>query len=362
MTHKPQEFGSLQRQLEGLNRNAGTHAAGVVISNEPLWHKTPLFKPSGQDTLATQYSGKYVEDVDLIKFDFLGLKTLTVVEEALKLVKERHGVEINFKEIGSSPDAYSKHVSNRTVIITLPSSRSHETIPTTAAQVSPRHSRQTSSPQRVTATNSDISRRRVKHEQDSSTNKPRPETTLGRRPSTRPEGHIHCHTDRGTPQRGRSRATTADQIHGATPTRARHKTMQQDVSQTGRPHYRPSVQHVRQNAHPQDKTNRQNGNTSRHPSCAPDTRKSNTPRRRTLEATVREHPDDSPHAAGPSPKQKTTQTSSEPAATHTTRQQHDTTPHAATREPTRRARKRRPGRHRDHHGRASRQAPPPQKQ
>ncbi|MFW2608612.1 hypothetical protein, partial [Aliarcobacter butzleri] len=62
--------------LEGLNRNAGTHAAGVVISNEPLWNKTPLFKPSGLDTLATQYNGKYIEDVDLIKFDFLGLKTL----------------------------------------------------------------------------------------------------------------------------------------------------------------------------------------------------------------------------------------------------------------------------------------------
>ncbi len=84
--------------LEGLNRNAGTHAAGVVISNEPLWLKTPLFKPTGLDTLATQYSGKYVEDVDLIKFDFLGLKTLTVIEEALQLVERRHGKRINFVE------------------------------------------------------------------------------------------------------------------------------------------------------------------------------------------------------------------------------------------------------------------------
>ncbi|MFT7823154.1 MAG: DNA polymerase III subunit alpha [Sulfurimonas sp.] len=84
--------------LEGLNRNAGTHAAGVVISNEPLWKKTPLFKPSGLDTLATQYSGKYVEDVDLIKFDFLGLKTLTVVEEANKLVEKRYGKRIEFIE------------------------------------------------------------------------------------------------------------------------------------------------------------------------------------------------------------------------------------------------------------------------
>jgi len=82
--------------LEGLNRNAGTHAAGVVISNEPLWKKTPIFKPTGQDTLATQYNGKYVEDVDLIKFDFLGLKTLTVIEEALQLVEKRHGKRIDF--------------------------------------------------------------------------------------------------------------------------------------------------------------------------------------------------------------------------------------------------------------------------
>ncbi|MAD42993.1 MAG: DNA polymerase III subunit alpha [Arcobacter sp.] len=82
--------------LEGLNRNAGTHAAGVVISNEPLWNKTPLFKPSGLDTLATQYNGKYVEDVDLIKFDFLGLKTLTVIEEGLKLIEKRHGKRIDF--------------------------------------------------------------------------------------------------------------------------------------------------------------------------------------------------------------------------------------------------------------------------
>ncbi|SFV60235.1 DNA polymerase III alpha subunit [hydrothermal vent metagenome] len=82
--------------LEGLNRNAGTHAAGVVISNEELWKKTPLFKPTGIDTLATQYNGKYVEDVDLIKFDFLGLKTLTVIEEANKLVEKKYGKRIDF--------------------------------------------------------------------------------------------------------------------------------------------------------------------------------------------------------------------------------------------------------------------------
>jgi len=97
--------------LEGLNRNAGTHAAGVVISNEPLWQKTPLFKPTGLDTLATQYSGKYVEDVDLIKFDFLGLKTLTVIEEALKLVKRRHGKAINFVEENIEDKAVYDYIS-----------------------------------------------------------------------------------------------------------------------------------------------------------------------------------------------------------------------------------------------------------
>ncbi|HIM93719.1 MAG TPA: DNA polymerase III subunit alpha, partial [Campylobacterales bacterium] len=97
--------------LEGLNRNAGTHAAGVVISNEPLWKKTPIFKPTGQETLATQYNGKYVEDVDLIKFDFLGLKTLTVIEEALKLVEKRHGKRINFIEEDINDPAVYEYIS-----------------------------------------------------------------------------------------------------------------------------------------------------------------------------------------------------------------------------------------------------------
>ncbi len=102
--------------LEGLNRNAGTHAAGVVISNEPLWKKTPLFKPSGLDTLATQYNGKYVEDVDLIKFDFLGLKTLTVIEEANKLVEKRHGKRINFiLEDVNDPGVYELIQSGNTI-------------------------------------------------------------------------------------------------------------------------------------------------------------------------------------------------------------------------------------------------------
>ncbi|MCD8213486.1 MAG: DNA polymerase III subunit alpha, partial [Campylobacter sp.] len=87
--------------LEGLNRNAGQHAAGVVISNEELWNKTPLFRQpnSPEDRYVTQYSLKYLEDVDLIKFDFLGLKTLTVIDNAIKLIKRRTGKDIIWEQI-----------------------------------------------------------------------------------------------------------------------------------------------------------------------------------------------------------------------------------------------------------------------
>ncbi|MEA3372396.1 MAG: DNA polymerase III subunit alpha [Campylobacterota bacterium] len=87
------------KKLEGLKRNAGMHAAGVVISNEELWYKTPIYKPSGEDTFVTQYSLNYLEDVDLIKFDFLGLKTLDVIDNALKLVKARHDVSVDWHKI-----------------------------------------------------------------------------------------------------------------------------------------------------------------------------------------------------------------------------------------------------------------------
>ncbi|MDH5464392.1 MAG: DNA polymerase III subunit alpha, partial [Thiovulaceae bacterium] len=92
--------------LEGLKRNAGMHAAGVVISNEELWKKTPIYKPSGEDTFVTQYSLNFLEDVDLIKFDFLGLKTLDVIDNAIKLVKRRYDKEINWHEI----DENDQHV------------------------------------------------------------------------------------------------------------------------------------------------------------------------------------------------------------------------------------------------------------
>ena len=102
--------------LEGLNRNSGMHAAGVVISDEELWHKTPLYQPSGENHLVTQYSLNYLEDVDLIKFDFLGLKTLTVIDNALKLIKKRYNKEINFNTLDmDDPKVYELIQSGHTI-------------------------------------------------------------------------------------------------------------------------------------------------------------------------------------------------------------------------------------------------------
>ena len=88
-------------ELEGLNRNAGMHAAGVVISNDELWNKTPVFIQTNNDKghLITQYTKDYLEDVDLIKFDFLGLKTLTVINNAIKLVKMRYNKDVIWEKI-----------------------------------------------------------------------------------------------------------------------------------------------------------------------------------------------------------------------------------------------------------------------
>ena len=104
------------KKLEGLKRNAGMHAAGVVISNEPLWKKTPIYKPSGEENYITQYSLNYLEDIDLIKFDFLGLKTLDVIDSAIKLIKHRYDKTIDWHEINENdPTVYETIQSGDTV-------------------------------------------------------------------------------------------------------------------------------------------------------------------------------------------------------------------------------------------------------
>ena len=84
---------SLSRILEGLNRHSSTHAAGVVISDAPLVERVPLC--SSKEDVVSQYSMNDIQEVGLTKFDFLGLKTLTVIKNTLKFIKESKGIEIN---------------------------------------------------------------------------------------------------------------------------------------------------------------------------------------------------------------------------------------------------------------------------
>ncbi|MCP4649940.1 MAG: DNA polymerase III subunit alpha [PVC group bacterium] len=84
--------------LEGLTRHASTHAAGVVISDEPLYEHIPLFK-SSEGQITTGFTMKSLEKIGLLKMDFLGLKTLTVINEALKIIKRTKNIEIDIPNI-----------------------------------------------------------------------------------------------------------------------------------------------------------------------------------------------------------------------------------------------------------------------
>lgn len=75
-------------QLEGLYRHASTHAAGVVIGDRPLQELVPLYRDPRSDMPVTQFNMKYVEQAGLVKFDFLGLKTLTVIQKAVELIAD----------------------------------------------------------------------------------------------------------------------------------------------------------------------------------------------------------------------------------------------------------------------------------
>ena len=82
----------LAGQLEGLPRHSSTHAAGVVIGDRPLAHLVPLYRDPRSDMPVTQFDMKYAEAAGLVKFDFLGLKTLSVLQKACDLIEAREGV------------------------------------------------------------------------------------------------------------------------------------------------------------------------------------------------------------------------------------------------------------------------------
>lgn len=82
-------------ELEGLYRHASTHAAGVVIGDRPLQELVPLYRDPRSDMPVTQFNMKYVEQAGLVKFDFLGLKTMTVVQKTVEMMMANEGVEID---------------------------------------------------------------------------------------------------------------------------------------------------------------------------------------------------------------------------------------------------------------------------
>ena len=85
-------------KLEGLYRHASTHAAGIVIGDRPLSELVPMYRDPKSDMPVTQFSMKWVEQAGLVKFDFLGLKTLTVLQTAVRLLKQR-GIELDLAAI-----------------------------------------------------------------------------------------------------------------------------------------------------------------------------------------------------------------------------------------------------------------------
>ncbi len=94
-----QKLVDIALKLEGLYRHASTHAAGLVIGDRPLHELVPVYRDPRSDMPVTQFNMKYVEQAGLVKFDFLGLKTLTVVQEAVKNIKTSTGKDIDILQI-----------------------------------------------------------------------------------------------------------------------------------------------------------------------------------------------------------------------------------------------------------------------
>lgn len=101
------------RSVEGVVRNAGTHAAGVIISDKPMVEYIPLHRPTGQSAdasavkIVTQFDMNVLESLGLLKVDFLGLATLTIMARACELIYQRHGVELNLRNIPTDdPQTY----------------------------------------------------------------------------------------------------------------------------------------------------------------------------------------------------------------------------------------------------------------
>lgn len=93
-----QELIELSKAIEGMKRHISTHASGIVVSNGPLTDYVPLFKDK-HDRIATQFEGKTISNIGMVKFDFLGVRTLSETYYCLGLIKQRHGVDLKLEDI-----------------------------------------------------------------------------------------------------------------------------------------------------------------------------------------------------------------------------------------------------------------------
>ncbi|RAJ73489.1 DNA polymerase-3 subunit alpha [Chitinophaga dinghuensis] len=104
--------------LEGSVRNTGIHAAGIIIAPQDLYDLIPVSTAKDSDLLVTQFEGSIIESAGVIKMDFLGLKTLTIIKNALELIKQNHGVEIDIDYIplddAKTYELYQKGETNAT--------------------------------------------------------------------------------------------------------------------------------------------------------------------------------------------------------------------------------------------------------
>ena len=107
---------NLAEKLEGSVRNTGIHAAGVIIAPDDITNYIPVSTSKDSDLLVTQFDGKLIESAGMLKMDFLGLKTLTIIRDALILIKKNHGVDIDIDDIPlDDPKTYALYQKGDTV-------------------------------------------------------------------------------------------------------------------------------------------------------------------------------------------------------------------------------------------------------
>ena len=94
-----QELMEVSQKLEGLHRHASTHAAGIVIGQRELTHYVPLYRDPRTGSISTQYTMDVLEDCGLVKMDFLGLKTLTLIQHTEELIRSSRGIEFDIEQI-----------------------------------------------------------------------------------------------------------------------------------------------------------------------------------------------------------------------------------------------------------------------